>query len=159
MLKPYTSGSIGAAKNDNSGLAGLEIYLALPKGGEAATVSCRIHAHGSPQLPYRNNSWGVTLDASMTCWLISRGQKARIYTDLSPIFSAIFVSISISVCSSVCTDMSRSALIWAALLRHIFRHQLHIKRTWAVRLTMQVHMQHEAKVVLEWCSVIRITNG
>jgi hypothetical protein len=40
MLKPYTSGSIGAAKNDNSWLAGLEIYLALPKGGEAATVSC-----------------------------------------------------------------------------------------------------------------------
>jgi len=40
MLKPYTSGSIGAAKNDNSGLAGLEIYLAPPKGGEAATVSC-----------------------------------------------------------------------------------------------------------------------
>jgi hypothetical protein len=25
-----------------------------PKGGEAATVTCRIHAHGSPQLPYRN---------------------------------------------------------------------------------------------------------
>jgi hypothetical protein len=25
-----------------------------PKGGEAATVPCRIHAHGSPQLPYRN---------------------------------------------------------------------------------------------------------
>ena len=40
MLEPYTSGSIGAAKNDNSGLAGLEIYLAPPKGGEASTVSC-----------------------------------------------------------------------------------------------------------------------
>jgi hypothetical protein len=49
---------------------------------------------------------------------------------------------SISVCSSVWTDMSRSALIGAILLRHIFIHQLHNKRTWAVRLTMQVHMQH-----------------
>jgi len=43
MLEPYTSGSIGAAKNDNSGLAGLEIYLAPPKGGEAATVPCILH--------------------------------------------------------------------------------------------------------------------
>ena len=32
MLEPYTSGSIGAAKNDNSGLAGLEIYLGASKG-------------------------------------------------------------------------------------------------------------------------------
>jgi len=32
MLKPYTFGSIGAAKNDNSGLAGLEIYLGASKG-------------------------------------------------------------------------------------------------------------------------------
>jgi hypothetical protein len=32
MLEPYTSGSIGAAKNDNSGLAGLEIYLGVSKG-------------------------------------------------------------------------------------------------------------------------------
>ena len=44
--------------------------------------------------------------------LISRGQKARIYTDLSPISISISVSISVSisifVCISVCTDMSRS---------------------------------------------------
>jgi len=90
-------------------------------------------------------------------WLISRGQKARIYTDLSSIFSAIFVSISISVCSFVCTDMSRSVLIRAALLRHIFIHKLHIKRTWAVRLTMQVHMQQtsdsEWRVTEEWRSI------
>jgi hypothetical protein len=32
MLEPYTSGSIGAAKNGNSGLAGLEIYLGASKG-------------------------------------------------------------------------------------------------------------------------------
>ena len=32
MSEPYTSGSIGAAKNDNSGLAGLEIYLGASKG-------------------------------------------------------------------------------------------------------------------------------
>jgi len=32
MLEPYISGSIGAAKNDNSGLAGLEIYLGASKG-------------------------------------------------------------------------------------------------------------------------------
>ena len=32
MLEPYTSGSMGAAKNDNSGLAGLEIYLGTSKG-------------------------------------------------------------------------------------------------------------------------------
>jgi len=32
MLEPYTSGSIGAAKNDNSGLAGLEINLGASKG-------------------------------------------------------------------------------------------------------------------------------
>jgi len=32
MFEPYTSGSIGAAKNDNSGLAGLEIYLGASKG-------------------------------------------------------------------------------------------------------------------------------
>jgi hypothetical protein len=32
MLEPYTSGSIGAAKNGNSGLAGLEINLGASKG-------------------------------------------------------------------------------------------------------------------------------
>ena len=32
MLEPYTSGSIGAAKNGNSGLAGLEINLGACKG-------------------------------------------------------------------------------------------------------------------------------
>ena len=32
MLEPYTSGSIGAVKNDNSGLAGLEINLGASKG-------------------------------------------------------------------------------------------------------------------------------
>jgi hypothetical protein len=47
MLEPYTSGNIGAAKNDNSGLAGLEIYLVPPKGGEAATVPCRWYAPGA----------------------------------------------------------------------------------------------------------------
>jgi len=48
-------------------------------------------------------------------WLISRGQKARIYTDLSPIFTAIFVSISLIHLhirlhwyEPLCTDMSRS---------------------------------------------------
>jgi hypothetical protein len=35
MLEPYTSGSIGAAKNDNSGLAGLEIYLGASKGRQS----------------------------------------------------------------------------------------------------------------------------
>jgi hypothetical protein len=85
-------------------------------------------------------------------WQIFRGQKARIYTDLFPIFTAIFVSISISVCSSVCTDMSRSVLIRAALLRHIFIHQLHIKRTWAVRLTMQLHMQ-QIWILSSWVTV------
>jgi hypothetical protein len=32
MIEPYTSGSIGAVKNDNSGLAGLEINLGASKG-------------------------------------------------------------------------------------------------------------------------------
>ena len=32
MLEPYTSGSIEAAKNGNSGLAGLEINLGASKG-------------------------------------------------------------------------------------------------------------------------------
>jgi hypothetical protein len=40
-------------------------------------------------------------------WLISRGQKARIYTDLT--------LISISVCISICTDMNRSPWFWYRL--------------------------------------------
>jgi len=35
MLQPYTSGNIGAAKNDNSALAGLEIYLGASKGRQS----------------------------------------------------------------------------------------------------------------------------
>jgi len=55
-----------------------------------------------------------TVDVTFECLkdllidLISRGQKARIHTHLTPISISIFVSISISVCISVCTDMSRS---------------------------------------------------
>jgi len=59
----------------------------------------------------------------------SRGQKASIYTDLTP----ISVSISISVCISVCTDMSRSP--------EAYPHTLTAYQT-DLRLTMQVHMQH-----------------
>jgi hypothetical protein len=40
-------------------------------------------------------------------WLISRGQKPRIYTDLT--------LISISVCISICTDMNRSPWFWYRL--------------------------------------------
>jgi len=40
MLEPYTSGSIGAAKNGNSGWLGWRSIWAPPKGGEAATVPC-----------------------------------------------------------------------------------------------------------------------
>jgi len=40
--------------------------------------------------------------------VLTRGPKASIYTDLTPISISIFVSISISVCISVCTRMSRS---------------------------------------------------
>jgi hypothetical protein len=35
-----------------------------PKGGEAATVTCRIHAYGSPQLPYCNS--GCCINRSHT---------------------------------------------------------------------------------------------
>jgi hypothetical protein len=66
-------------------------------------------------------------------WLIfSRPEGPYIYRLVSHIHSHIHLYIYLR-CSSVCTDMSRSVLIRAALLRHIFIHQLHIKRTWGSR--------------------------
>jgi hypothetical protein len=54
MLEPHTSGSIVAAKNDNSGLAGLVINLGASKGrrsqwvagGSSAILPARPEAEG-----------------------------------------------------------------------------------------------------------------
>jgi hypothetical protein len=85
--------------------------------------------------------WTVTLDASKTCWLTDLLEARRsVYIQTKLLYSYSYPCLYPYAC--LYSFAYQFALIWVALLRHIFIHQLHIKRTWAVRLiSVQTDMQ------------------
>jgi len=83
--------------------------LILPPSSYKTSFSYKASDDSETHDPSTHATWLVTsMVERLVDRLISRDQKARIYTDLSSICTSIFVCISISVCSSVCTDMSYS---------------------------------------------------
>jgi len=79
------------------GWLGWRYIWAPPKGDEAAIIPYRIHAHGSPQLPYRNSFLNGNLRVrTMTQ---SRGQIDDRCFQLFPVFSTVqpgFLSLTMT---------------------------------------------------------------
>jgi hypothetical protein len=112
-----------------------------PRGRGVCLVTCLVGSWG------RADCVLLWMLLTLVDWLLEARRPVYVYRLVSYILSHIRLHIYLRLLIRLhwyepLSLIWAALLILAALLRHIFIHQLHIKRTWAVGLTMQVHMQH-----------------